>query len=150
MTPDEVAEIFSTATAECGSVTSKPTFTDIDRFNEKVNSMLVELPRDHDGDEHGLLYLSQDASKHNAIAGSRLSKIGTLDAYNSSIDPQASETEHKKSEAVWKVKVNDSKVESAAERGAKKMLLAVFKDTCTNKLKHLIKLCAGVSYFKLI
>lgn len=32
--------------------------------------------------------------------------------------------------------MNDNKVELAAERGAKKMLLAVFDDTCTNNLKY--------------
>ena len=56
----------------------------------------------------------------------------------------------KRAEVVWKVKLNDSKVEAAAERGAKKMLLATFDDTYTNKLKHPIKLYAGVTYFQLI
>ena len=44
----------------------------------------------------------------------------------------------------WKVKLNDSKVGAAAERGAKKMLLATFDDSCTNKLNHPIKLHASV------
>ena len=56
----------------------------------------------------------------------------------------------KRAEVVWKVKLNESKVEAAAERGAKKILLSTFDDTFTNTLKHPIKLCAGVTYFKLI
>ena len=30
------------------------------------------------------------------------------------------------------------------------MLLSAFQDTCTNKLKHPVKICAGVTYFQLI
>ena len=150
MTPDEVVEIFASATAAYETVTSKPTFTDIDRFDEKVNSILVELPRDNDGDEYGLLYLSQDPTEYNTLTGSTLSKIGALAAYDDSIDPAGTEASRKKSEVLWKVKLNDSKVEAAAERGAKKMLLTVFDDTYTNKLKHPIKLYAGVTYFELI
>ena len=55
MTPDEVAEIFAAATAAYESVSSKPTYADIDRFDEKINSILVELSRDHDGDDYGML-----------------------------------------------------------------------------------------------
>ena len=151
MTPDEVVEIFATATTAYESVTSRPTFTDIDRFDEKINSILVEIPRDHDGDEYGMLYLSQDPSEYSTITeGSTLTKIGPLAAYDSTIDASASDAERKKAEVLYKVKLNDSKVEAAAERGAKKMLLATFDDTYTNKLKHSIKLYAGVTYFKLI
>ena len=150
MTPDEVAEIFATATAAYEIVTSKLTYTDIDRFDEKINSILVELQRDHDGDEFGLSYLGQDAGKCNTLTGSSFSKIGKLAAYDSRIDSSGTETDRKKAEAIWKVRLNDSKVEAAAERGAKKMLLSVFDDACTNKLKHHIKTYAGVSYLKLI
>jgi len=55
----------------------------------------------------------------------------------------------KKAEAQWDIRVNDSKVEATAERGVKTMLLTVFDDTYTNKLKHPIKLYAVVSYFEL-
>ena len=48
------------------------------------------------------------------------------------------------------MKLNDSKVEAAAECGAKKILLLTFKDTYTNKLKHSIKICVSVSYYQLI
>ena len=152
MTPDEVAEIFTTATAEYVSVTSKPTFTDIEKFDQKVNSILVEIPRDHDGDEYGMLYLSQNPSDYrNLTGGSTLTKIGTLPAHDNSIDlTSSSDAERKKAEVLWKVKLNDSKVEAAAERGAKKMLLNTFDDTHTNKLKHAVKLYAGVSYYQLI
>ena len=57
MTHDEVSEIFTNATAAYETVTSKPTYTDIDKFDEKINSILVELQRDHNSDEYGLLYL---------------------------------------------------------------------------------------------
>lgn len=151
MTPDEVVDLFTAATTAYEKVSSRPTFADIDRFDEKINSILVEIPRDHDGDEFGMLYLSQDPSEHGAITGgSALSKIGPLAAYDSAIDASASDAERKKAEVLCKVKLNDSKVEAAAERGAKKMLLATFDDTCTNKIKHPIKLYAGVSCFNLI
>ena len=48
------------------------------------------------------------------------------------------------------MKVNVSKVEASAERGAKKFLLSTFDDSYTNKLKHPIKLYAGITYLKLI
>ena len=151
MTPDEVAEIFTAANAAYESVSGTPTYTDIDRFDEKINTILVELPRDHDGDEYGMLYLSQDPNEYSTITGeSTLEKIGKITACDDSIDSSASEADRKKAEASWKVQLNDSKVESAAERGAKKMLLSTFKDTCTNKLKHPIKIYAGVSYYQLI
>ena len=101
MTPDEVIEIFAAATAAYESVTSKPTFTDIDRFDDKVNSILVEITRDHDGDEYGILYLSQDLSKYNSITGgSILSKIRALAAYDTSIDSITSDAERKKAEVL--------------------------------------------------
>ena len=53
-------------------------------------------------------------------------------------------------EVLWKVKLNDSKVEAAAERGAKTILIATFDDTYSNKLMHPFKLYAGVAYFKLV
>ena len=58
MTPGEVIEIFAAATTAYESVISKPTFTDIDRFDDKINSILVEITRDYGGDEYGMLYLS--------------------------------------------------------------------------------------------
>ena len=75
MTPDEVSEIFTNATASYETVTSKPTYTDIGKFDEKINSILVELQRDYDGDEYGLLYLGQEASNYNSITESSLTKI---------------------------------------------------------------------------
>ena len=151
MTPDEVAEIFTAANAAYESVSGTPTYTDIDKFDEKINTILVEIPRDHDGDEYGMLYLSQDPNEYSTItSGSTLEKIGKITAYDDSIDSSSSEADRKKAEASWKVKLNDSKVEAAAERGAKKMLLSTFKDTYTNKLKHPIKIYAGVSYYLLI
>ena len=101
MTPDEVIEIFAAATAACKSVTSKPAFTGIDRFDDKVNSILVEITRDHDGDKYGMLYLSQDPSKYNSIiGGSTLSKIRALAAHNTSIGSATSDAEHKKVEVL--------------------------------------------------
>ena len=98
-----------------------------------------------------MIYLSQDPSECITIVGeSMLTKIGTLSSYDDSIDSSNSDAERKKEELVWKVKLNDSKVESAAERGAKKILLETFNYTYTNKLKHPIKTHAGVSYFQLI
>ena len=101
MTPDEVIEIFAVATAAYESVISKPTFTNIDRFDDKVNSILVEITRDHDGDEYSMLYLSQDPSKYNSIIGrSTLSKIGALTAYNTSLGSVTSDAECKKAEVL--------------------------------------------------
>ena len=78
MTPDEVAEIFAAANAPYETVISKHTYVDIDKFDETVNSLLVELIREHDGDEYGMLYLSQDPSKCSTITESNLSNF--LDA----------------------------------------------------------------------
>ena len=98
-----------------------------------------------------MLYLSQYPSEYGTITGgSTLTNIVTLSAYDGSIDSSDSDAELKKTEVLWKVRLKDSTVEAAAERGAKKMLLATFDDTHTNKLKHSIKLHAGVSCFRLI
>ena len=70
MTPDEVSKIFTSTTASYETVTNKLTYTDIDKFDEKINSILIELQRDHNGDEYGLLYLCQEASNYNSITGS--------------------------------------------------------------------------------
>ena len=92
-----------------------------------------------------MLYLSQDPSEYGTITGGyALTNIGTLSAFDDSIDSSNSDAERKKAEVLWKVRLNDSKVESVAESGAKKMLLATFNDTCSNKLKHPIKIYAGV------
>lgn len=151
MTPVEVVEIFSLATAACESVPSKPTCTDIDRFDEKVNSILVEIHRECNGDDYGMLYLSKDPSECSMLTGgSTLTRIGNLSACDANIDANASDAERKKAEVLWKVKLNDSNIEATAERGSKKMLLATFQDTYANKLKHSVKLYAGVSYYQLI
>jgi len=97
-----------------------------------------------------MLYIRQDPSEYNSITGSSLSKINKLPAYDTNIDNAATKAVRKKAEAQWDVRVNDSKVEAAAERGAKTMLLTIFDDTYMNKLKHPIKLYARVLYFKLI
>ena len=97
MTPDEVIEIFAAATAAYESVTSKPAFTNIDQFDDKVNSILVEITRDHDGDEYSMLYLSQHLNKYNSIIGrSILSKTGALAAHNTNIGSTTSDAERKK------------------------------------------------------
>ena len=98
-----------------------------------------------------MLYLSQDATEYGTITGrSTLTNIGTLSAYDDSTCSSNSDTERKKAEVLWKVRLNHSKVEVATEREAKKMLLATFDETYTNKLTHPIKLYAGVSHFQLI
>ena len=45
MNPDEVAEIFAEKNVSHGEVSSKPTYADIDKFDETVNALLVELIR---------------------------------------------------------------------------------------------------------
>ena len=151
MTPDDVIEIFAAASAAYESVSSKPTYTDIDRFDKKVNSILVESPREYNGDEYGMLHLSQDPSECSTLTGrSALAKIGKLAAHDSSINANASDAERKQAEVLHKVKLNDSKVEAAAKEGAKKMLLSTFDYVYANKLKHHIKLYAGASCFELI
>ena len=145
MTPDEVAEIFASANAAHETVTSRHVCADIDRFDENIKSILVKLPQEQDGDEHGMLYLSQDPSKHGTTTGrTAFTKIGTLSACNDSVDSSNSCSEHKNVEALCKFILNDSKVEASAEHRAKKMLIATFDDTQTKKLKHPIKLCAEV------
>ena len=65
-----------------------------------------------------------------------LTNISTLLAHDNSINLMGSKATQKKVEVLWKIKLNNSKVEAAAERGVKKMLLSFFDNTCTNKLKH--------------
>ena len=145
---EEVAEIFAAANAAYETVTSKPTYACIDRFVEKINPILIELPREQDGDECGMFYLSQDPSEYgNITGGSTLTKMGKLSAYDDSINSSNLDAERKKAEVLWKDRLNDSNVEVAAERGAKKMLLVTFYVTYTNKLRHHINLYSGVSYF---
>ena len=49
--------------------------------------MLVELIRENDGDECEMLHLSQGPSTHITLTGgSMLTKIGSIDAYENSID----------------------------------------------------------------
>ena len=115
MTLDEVSDVFAAKNAAYGTVSSKPTYDDVDKFDETVNALLVELIREQDGDEYGMLYLSQEPSKYNALTGSNVTKIGKIAACDDNIDANATELERKRAEVVWKVKVNDSKVEAAAE-----------------------------------
>ena len=79
-----------------------------------------------------------------------MSKIGALAACDTSIGSTTSDAEREKAEVLWKVKLNDSKVEAAAEDGTKKMLLTTFNDKYVNKLKHLVKLYTRVTYYTLI
>ena len=97
-----------------------------------------------------MLHLSQDPSKYSVLNGSNMSKIGAVAACDNGIDSDAIYLEIKRAEVVWKVKLNDSTVKATSERGTKKMLLATFDDSCTNKLNHPIKLYAGVTYLQLI
>ena len=60
VTPNEVAEIFAAGNAAPETATSKPICAGIDMFDETVSAFLVELVREHDEDEHGMLHLSQD------------------------------------------------------------------------------------------
>ena len=97
MTPDEVEEIFYAANAAYETVTSKPKYDDINRFDEKIDSILVEMHREQDEDEHGMLYLIQETSEYsNVTGGSTLTKFRTLSAYDDSIDSSNSYSEHKK------------------------------------------------------
>ena len=115
-----------------------------------MNALLVELVREHDGDEYGMLYLSQDTSKYYALTGSNTSKIVAISACDNEIDAEATYLERKRAELLWKVKINNSKLEAAAGRGAKQLLLATFDASYTNTLKYPIKLHAGVTYLKLV
>ena len=60
MNPDEVVDIFAASNTAYETVTSKSTYPDTDKFDETVNALLVELIREHDGDEHGMLCLRQN------------------------------------------------------------------------------------------
>ena len=101
MTPDEVADIFAEANTAYEIVTSKLTYADIDKFDEKVKSILVELIIENDGDEFWILYLSQDPSKYsNLNEGSTLIKTGPIFTYDSSIDAEATDSERKRAEVV--------------------------------------------------
>ena len=79
------------------------------------------------------MYLSEYLREYNTLIGLTLINISTLAAYDNNIDIMATEALHKKAEVLWKVKLNESKVEAATKRGAKKMLLSVFTDIYTNK-----------------
>ena len=91
MTPNETAEIFKAATAAYHKINRKLTCFDVSDFDEKVNAMLVEMPRDADGDEYGILCLNQLLNELNALTGSTLARIGKLPIYNSSITFDATE-----------------------------------------------------------
>ena len=97
MTPDEVEEIFYAANSEYETVNSKHTYDDIDRFDEKMNSILVELHQEQDEDEHGMIYAIQETSEYgNVTGGSTLTKFGTLSAYDDSIYSSNSYSERKR------------------------------------------------------
>ena len=98
-------------------------------FDEKANSMLIEIPWDNDGDECGVLCLSQPVEDCNTLTGSDLTRLGNLATFGSSFASEEMEGIRKN----WfecKEKLNDSKVESKVERGTKIMLLNVFEDAC--------------------
>ena len=76
-----------------------------------------------------------------------MSKTSYCAAYNNSIDPTSSEAAYKKEELLQKLKLNNSKLEAVAEKGAKKIFLSVFTDTHTSKLKYPIKYHIGVLYY---
>jgi len=96
MTPDEIADIFAMATSAYQTINHKPTFVDITKFDETVNAILVEIPRDHAGDKFRMLYIRQNPLEYNSITGSSLSKIGKLPAYDTNIDDAATEAVRKK------------------------------------------------------
>ena len=60
-----------------------------------MNALIVELIREHDVDEYGILYLSQDPSTCNSLTGPNTSKIGALAAHNNDIDLEATDLEGK-------------------------------------------------------
>jgi len=91
MTPDEIADIFAMATSTYQTITHKLTFVDFTKFDETVSAILVEIPRDHDGDEFRMLYIGQDPLEYNSITRSSLHKIGKLPAYDTNIDNAATE-----------------------------------------------------------
>ena len=53
-----MAEIFAATNAAYEVVSRKPMYADIGKFDETLNTLLVEIIREHDGDEYGILYLS--------------------------------------------------------------------------------------------
>ena len=122
-----------------GEVNRKRTFTEIQNFDEAVSALLAKIHREDDEDDYGLLCLSQDPLECNTLTGSILSRLINFPAYDTDIDSDAIDGERKQAEVKWKVKLNDVKVQNTAERGAKKMLLSVFDDTHTNRLKHHVK-----------
>ena len=143
-----MVEILAAATAAHEIVTSKPTNSDIDKFDERANYMLVEILREYD--TFGMLCLSKDPYEYGTITeGSTITKIGKMVECYNSIAENATESVRKRAEVQRKVKLNCSKVEATVERGAKNMPLAAFGDTHAKKLKRPIKLCAGVKCLKL-
>ena len=94
-----------------------------------------------------MLYLSQDPLEYRVInGGSPLTKIGTTSAYDNSITANATYSVRKRAKVQWKVRLNNKKVELAAERGENKMLTSTFDYTYTNRLKYSINLHAGVTH----
>ena len=58
MIQDEASEIFKSATTTHHKINRKPTVACTSGFAEKSITMLVEMLRDVDGEEHGMLCLS--------------------------------------------------------------------------------------------
>ena len=61
------------------------------KVDEKSNSLVAEIYRDHYGDEFGILCLGQESLKHNAITGSNLSNVWKFQVYDSTISTDTSE-----------------------------------------------------------
>ena len=74
-----------------------------------------------------MLCLSQDPTECGTVTiSSVLSSIGALLAFDDSMDSSDSDVKCKNKEVPQKVRLNDRKVESASDRGAKKLMLATF------------------------
>ena len=71
-----------------------------------MNVLIIEFIREYDGDEYVILCLRHDPSKYSGLTRSNLSKIGVIVACVNDIDTDATDLVRKKSEVVWKVKLN--------------------------------------------
>ena len=105
MTPDEIAEIFYNATKTYGKVIRKPTLADVWKFDKTVNSLLVEIRRDEDVDDYGLLNLREDPFEYHTITGRVISRLNNLPAYDASIDSKDTDGERKKIRSKMECKI---------------------------------------------
>ena len=70
-----------------------------------MNTILVEMPRDSDGDKYGMLHLSQPVEECSTLTRRDLLLLGKQVTYHSSIISKVTGGLRKKQEVEWKDKL---------------------------------------------